>query len=175
MSSKEKLKCRKVVKQLYNTTSQVQTEMLRNMLIHVILFLSKIMTKMMMMNWLKVLQSDDPARGTWRHSTRCNGITKWISGARCKTNCDNRSRIEFQNQDAKNKRNVFDEFVVNITKCHWSTLHNLNRNVKNHFWPKYCISPLKTFSYTNSELEKPKVLLLAPTCVAEIKIDGRTI
>ena len=128
MSSKEKLKCRKVVKQLYNTTSQVQTEMLRNMLIHVILFLSKIMTKMMMMNWLKVLQSDDPARGTWRHSTRCNGITKWISGARCKTNCDNRSRTEFQNQDAKNKRNVFDEFVVNITKCHWSTLHNLNRN-----------------------------------------------
>ena len=33
----------------------------------------------------------------------------------------------------------------------------------------------KTFSYRNSELEKPKVLLLAPTCVAEIKIDGRTI
>ena len=33
----------------------------------------------------------------------------------------------------------------------------------------------KTFSYRNSGLEKPKVLLLAPTGVASINIDGTTI
>ena len=33
----------------------------------------------------------------------------------------------------------------------------------------------KTFSYKNSELEKPKVLLLAPTGVAALNIDGTTI
>ena len=31
---------------------------------------------------------------------------------------------------------------------------------------------MKTFSYRNSELEKPKVLLLAPTGVAAINVDG---
>ena len=38
-----------------------------------------------------------------------------------------------------------------------------------------CQSLTKTFTYTNSELEKPKVLLLAPTGVAAINIYGTSI
>ena len=44
------------------------------------------------------------------------------------------------------------------------------------FWGKFSINHyLKTFSFRNSELEKTKVVLLAPTVVAPINIGGTTI